>query len=816
MTRIVRVNAANDAGPWDGRSWATAFRSVHDGLDAAEALVPEGGARPQVWVARGVYKPTAGADRSAAFRLRSGVDLCGGFRGDETALEQRDWKANETALSGALGTKREQNSLHVVVGADDAVLDGFTVRDGFNVPGGPPPHHMSPATLLAAQGDGVGAGILCDGCAPTLRHCVIRDNVAAKGAGMYNLATREWPPQTARPAAVVLDCTFLRNSSRARGGAVSNDLMTHPTFVDCSFLDNRCDGKGGGMYNDFDCSPTLVSCLFAGNVAAKGGGMANDGRSSPTLTNCTFTCNHATAMYGALYSGTGPTNVPNEPVAVNCIFWGNTADAGPAEIGDWHDCRTTVTYSCVGGGRPGEGNIAADPRFVDPDHGDFRLGRGSPCVDSGHGGAAPQADRDGNPRFHDAGRPTGPYARVPHVPAGAHLPEPSMEAAFQAPVDMGAYERQERSADPGVPRIVFVRAANTEGPWDGRSWATAFCDLQEALTVAYLGAEEVWVAAGTYRTTADGDRRRSFRLLKGLGLYGGFAGTEDRRDERDWRGNETILSGDLGSPLGEAGNAYHVVSGADGAVLNGFTVADGCADGVAIDRHGAGLLCYNAVSPVVRNCRFMRLRACEGGVVYAYNLSSPSFEDCEFIDCHAEVGGALVARVGACPSFKGCRFIGDSARWRAGAVQVDYGSGPRFVDCVFDGCASGGHGGALYLESVAAQIGVIETTIEGCTFVGNSADQRGGAIGAADASEPLVTRCTFEANRAGTGGGAISADQRVTVTLQDCTFRGNSGGTGGADTDTDELSMVVQQNGSTGPASDPAPPGATLTSPAER
>jgi predicted outer membrane repeat protein len=805
MEHIVYVDAANEGGPWDGHSWATAFGGIHEGLDAAEAMVATAAVRPQVWVARGIYKPSSGADRDATFRLRRGVDLIGGFHGDETAPEQRDWKTHATVLSGAVGAREEEGSLHVVTGADDAVLDGFTICGGFNFPGGPPPHHMSPATLLSAKGAGVGAGILCAGCAPTVRHCVIRDNVAAKGAGMYNLATREWPTDGARPAPAVMDCTFLRNHSRARGGAVCNDLMTHATFVDCSFVDNRCDAKGGAMYNDFDCSPTLVSCLFAGNVADKGGGMANDGRSSPVLTNCTFTRNHATAMYGALYNGTGPTNVPNAPVVANCIFWADTADSGPAEIGDWHDCLTAVTYSCVEGGHAGEGNIDADPRFVDPGHGDFRLGPGSPCVDNGHGGAAPPADRDGNARFDDAGCPAGPFARVPHFPPGAHLPEPSMEAGFQAPVDMGAYERQERSADPVAPRVVFVNVENREGPWDGRSWATAFTDLQEALRVAYLGAEEVWVAAGEYHTTPDGDRRRSFRLLSGLALYGGFAGTEERRDQRDWKANETILSGGLGSPLGEAGNAYHVVLGADGAVLDGFTVADGCADGAGIDGHGAGLLCYNAVSPAVANCRFSRLRARDGGAVYAYNLSSPSFEACDFIGCHADSGGAAVVRVGSRPLFRGCRFIGDSARWRAGAVQIDYGSGPSFVECFFESCSSGGHGGALFLESVAAQIGVIGTTVDACTFVGNSAALRGGAIGAADASEPVITGCTFTANCAASGGGAISADERVTVTVRGCVFRENDGGSGDANVDADELSTVLRDDGPEAPGPDAVP-----------
>jgi predicted outer membrane repeat protein len=318
--------------------------------------------------------------------------------------------------------------------------------------------------------------------------------------------------------------------------------------------------------------------------------------------------------------------------------------------------------------------------------------------------------------------------------------------------------------------------------------------------VAYLGAEEVWVAAGTYRTSATGDRRRSFRLRDGLALYGGFAGTEERREQRDWKANESTLSGDLGSPLGADGNALHVVLGADGAVRDGFTIADGCADVMAVDGHGAGLLCYNAVSPAVRNCRFTRLRARDSGAVYAYNLSSPSFEVCEFIGCHAESGGAAGARVGSCPGFSDCRFIGNSARWRAGAVQIDDGSGPSFTSCVFESCASGGHGGALFLESVAAQIGVIGTTVEECTFLGNSAALRGGAVGAADASEPLIAGCTFAANRAGAGGGAISADERVTVTLSSCTFAGNDGGSGEPDIDADERSRVVRSSTTPGPS----------------
>jgi hypothetical protein len=585
-TAVVFVDGRNTGGPWDGRSWATAYRTVQEGLHNAglRADLPTG-ARAEIWVASGTYKPTDSEDRSAAFRLVPGVDLYGGFSGTEISRGQREWKRHQTILSGAIAEDVARHSLHVVIGADEATIDGFTIRDGYNMPEGPRPHHMNPGLLLGSRGQGTGAGVLNFGCAPTVRNCIICDNVAAKGAGMYNMVTKNWPGTgVVEQAPLVENCTFARNFSEGRGGAVSNDLETHPTFLACTFIDNRCNGKGGAMYNDFDCSPELVNCLFARNEAMKGGAMANDGRSNPTITNCTFARNHALEMYGALYSGTGPTNVPNIPVVTNSIFWGNTARSGPHEIGNWHDCRTVVTYSCVEGGYDGEGNIAADPLFVDPDGGDFRLGAGSPCVDSGHGGFAPPTDCDGNLRYHDRGCPSGPMARVPYFPRGAHLPEPSLEARFQPPVDMGAFERQTDSVSRGPGAVIFVNAANTAGPWDGRSWKTAYAELQVALAEAYQGADEVWVAAGTYRPARDVDRRAAFRLKQGLALYGGFKGDETARDQRDWQVNETVLSGDLGSPLGREGNSYHVVVGAVGAVLDGFTVTGATPTGRASTR----------------------------------------------------------------------------------------------------------------------------------------------------------------------------------------------------------------------------------------
>lgn len=785
MELAVHVKASNTRGPWDGESWATAFTMVQEGLDAA-AAAGEG----EVWVAEGLYKPTDTQDRTIAIALKPGVSLYGGFAGKETKRAQRDWVTNETVLSGDItdGQDRTQSSLHVVIGADDALIDGFTIRGGYNLWDRPPGHHMTPEILLAGKGNGVGAAILCFQTAPVVRNCFISDNVAAKGAGLYIIATKTWPPDGVHPTPTVINCTFARNYARGRGGAVSNDLMTHPTFVDCTFVDNVCDGKGGGMYNDFDCSPTLVNCLFAHNTAQKGGGMANDGMSCPTLTNCTFVDNHGRDMFGGLYNGTGPTNTGNNPIVTNCIFWGNRAISDDRQIGNWHHCVPVVTYSCVEGGYDGEGNIDADPLFVDPGAGDYRLGAGSPCVDAGDGTVAPPTDRAGYPRYDDKGCPNGLLSRAPYYPKNEPLPPPGAHAEFRSPVDMGVYERQVDSVSETLTDIVYVNAANAKGPWDGNSWATAYNDLQAGLNDAYTRAKEVWVAKGTYLPSLTGDRRASFMLKSGLALYGGFAGTETAKDQRDWVKNGTVLSGEVGRDASE--NSYHVVVGAENSILDGFTITGGNANGDGPYNHGGGMINYNGTSPVVTNCTFKHNQGAEGGAMYNYNLSAPVVANCTFELNSAGKGGAMVNRVGASPEIANCRFIENKARWRGGALQIDYGSGPQITGCLFERNVSGGHGGGAFLESVAAQLGIVSTRFQDCTFEGNSAELRGGGMANSDGGNPLVINCSFTGNHAGKGGGGMANDYNVAVTVDGCSFDGNSANEGQADIDTDASSQV--------------------------
>ena len=139
----------------------------------------------------------------------------------------------------------------------------------------------------------------------------------------------------------------------------------------------------------------------------------------------------------------------------------------------------------------------------------------------------------------------------------------------------------------GQGRIYHVNAENLKG-CDGRSWVTAFNNLQDALDIVEP-EDEIWVAAGIYHPTkiaidnSTDEREKSFVLnINNVNIYGGFPATGNpTMNNRYPAVNKTILSGDLDSndePDGRivGKNASHVIINlAREVLLDGFTISGG-------------------------------------------------------------------------------------------------------------------------------------------------------------------------------------------------------------------------------------------------
>jgi hypothetical protein len=211
--------------------------------------------------------------------------------------------------------------------------------------------------------------------------------------------------------------------------------------------------------------------------------------------------------------------------------------------------------------------------------------------------------------------------------------------------------------------VIYVRAGAT-GSNNGSTWSNAFTSLQSGLALASSG-DQIWVAAGTYKPSAAADRGLSFVLVDGVAIYGGFAGSEATLGERDPAVNLTALSGDIGAAGNPTDNSYHVVrAGAtvtSSAVLDGFTVSGGRADGAFPDNRGGGISCEGG-SPTFSLLILSGNHAADRGGAARVDSGSPSFSDCTFLSNSAGSfgGGGLSAGVVGTLVVSRCRFQGNT------------------------------------------------------------------------------------------------------------------------------------------------------------
>jgi len=358
------------------------------------------------------------------------------------------------------------------------------------------------------------------------------------------------------------------------------------------------------------------------------------------------------------------------------------------------------------------------------------------------------------------------------------------------PWQVGLY----KPGDENIERI-YVNA-NSKGPYDGKTWATAYSDLQVALSESQTNTE-IWVAAGTYKPDrGTGDRSASFHLKNGVRLLGGFSGTEVSTYQCDPNNNETILSGDLEGNDGPEffnidENSYRVVTSYEAepnAVLDGFIITAGNANGSMgpqspgvherNQRCGGGM--FNFGNPNVLNCifRYNYALECGGGMLNGF-ACKPKLTHCMFMGNSASQGGGMFNDHGSTPTITDCKFIGNRTITKKnvgienglGGGVFNRGSNATLFNCIFiENTAD--MGGGMYGDSDCKPI------LTNCKFIKNSADYGGGISGDGGAS-PRLTDCILLKNRAHHGGGGMISHRHCSPILTNCGFFGNSAGDGG-------------------------------------
>ena len=742
-------------GTGDGSSWTTATGDLQEALNTAVNIRNLYGYTPDVWVAAGTYYGDTASTN--AFTMRDGVNVFGGFAGNEPAgydLTLRDFETNATILDG-------QNARRVLYQPFE--FNGRTEWNGFTIRNG------------QTSGDGAGAYLQRRS---QLLHCKVQNNTSANGSGggvyvsngrlmdcdVVGNTCRNYGGGVYASGSTMSDCRIEGNhttySSSYGGGGV---YVSSSTVTDCQIVGNTSSGYGGGVYaysndNIFSCQifnntagrgggvyassyDNIVSCRISRNRSSSSGGGIYMSGSYTQVRNCLVDNNTAGTNTSSNYGGGGIygsgtvvnttivcNSSPGDGAGVNgnsyttltnCIVWGNERNGAANNLnGSSIVCR----HSAVEGGYTGDGVVLLDgatlPLFVNPSvtagaydstaNVDWHLQNGSVCANrGGNSFVTDSLDLDGTARIK---RDT---------------------------VDLGCYESDYYSVPVTVYDSIIYVTVTGAGTHSGNSWANAISSIEEAQALAMTHNAVVWVAAGTYY--GDTTAANAFTMRDGVNVYGGFAGIEPANfdlSQRDFQTNTTVLDGQNARRV-----LYQPFEFNNRTEWNGFTIQHGNTSG-----SGAGAyLQKNAVSSQCRIQDNVSTNGSGGGVYASYAL----VEECEIIGntCRNSGGGVYSTNstVLDCDISGNSTTYGSSSYYGGGGVYANSSNvrGCRIIDNI-----SNSYGGGVYVNQ--------SNTLARCEIRGNVSNGSGGGVCVYSSGyNQTINHCEITHNRSSYSGGGM-------------------------------------------------------------
>ncbi len=356
-------------------------------------------------------------------------------------------------------------SVVTVAGGDDdnVLIQGFTIRNGLSNSGG---------------------GLKCFGNSIRLEDLLIVGNRATGGDG---------------GGGIISGCTWLslrhvsliENTTSGQGGGIATVNGSSLRMEDCELLRNESDRwDGGALHTDGDV--ILQNVLVAQNRAGGLGGCGEFLNGQIRMDHVTIADNYA-YEYGVF----NMFRVEEGSSITNSIIYGNTNEnqtqiwlrsAGNIEF--------TISFTDLEGGEDDiqldnielvtEGLFDADPHFIDPENGNYRLNDDSPCIDAG--------DPDAEPDPDGSRTDMGAFSFSP--PFRAFLGGQLLDAATDLPIPLGTIVA--RSGEQG---ISLMMTSDTLGFW-GRVIESYYLDSVSVFQLNYSaegylpGESEVEIVTG--------------------------------------------------------------------------------------------------------------------------------------------------------------------------------------------------------------------------------------------------------------------------------------------------------------------------------